>query len=35
MQFYRSFRSPKALTFDLDDTLYDNHPVILRAEQAM
>ncbi|GAB6263464.1 5-amino-6-(5-phospho-D-ribitylamino)uracil phosphatase YigB [Photobacterium sp. R1] len=35
MQFYRSFRSPKAMTFDLDDTLYDNHPVILRAEQAM
>ncbi|WP_120510085.1 5-amino-6-(5-phospho-D-ribitylamino)uracil phosphatase YigB [Photobacterium salinisoli] len=35
MQFYRSFRSPKALTFDLDDTLYDNYPVILRAEQAM
>ncbi|MGF1725893.1 5-amino-6-(5-phospho-D-ribitylamino)uracil phosphatase YigB [Photobacterium nomapromontoriensis] len=35
MQFYRDFPPPKALTFDLDDTLYDNRPVIRRAEQAM
>ncbi|MEJ2766484.1 5-amino-6-(5-phospho-D-ribitylamino)uracil phosphatase YigB [Photobacterium sp. MCCC 1A19761] len=35
MQFYRRFQPPKALTFDLDDTLYDNRPVIRRAEQAM
>ena len=35
MQFYRNLQSPKALTFDLDDTLYDNRPVIRRAEQAM
>ena len=35
MQFYRNLQSPQALTFDLDDTLYDNRPVIRRAEQAM
>ncbi|MCP4955638.1 5-amino-6-(5-phospho-D-ribitylamino)uracil phosphatase YigB [Photobacterium aquimaris] len=35
MQFYRHLGSINALTFDLDDTLYDNHPVIVRAEQAM
>ncbi|MGF1701046.1 5-amino-6-(5-phospho-D-ribitylamino)uracil phosphatase YigB [Photobacterium makurazakiensis] len=35
MQFYRNVSLPKALTFDLDDTLYDNRPVIRRAEQAM
>lgn len=35
MQFYRQLNPIKALTFDLDDTLYDNHPVIIRAEQAM
>ena len=35
MQFYRQLGPISALTFDLDDTLYDNHPVIVRAEQAM
>lgn len=35
MQFYRQLGQIRALTFDLDDTLYDNHPVIVRAEQAM
>ncbi len=35
MQFYRNLQPIKALTFDLDDTLYDNRPVIVRAEQAM
>ncbi len=33
MKFYRPLQPIKALTFDLDDTLYDNHPVILRTEQ--
>ncbi|MGP1084095.1 5-amino-6-(5-phospho-D-ribitylamino)uracil phosphatase YigB, partial [Serratia sp. CY58181] len=28
MQFYRPLRPLAALTFDLDDTLYDNRPVI-------
>ncbi|WP_312240906.1 5-amino-6-(5-phospho-D-ribitylamino)uracil phosphatase YigB [Pantoea sp.] len=31
MKFYRSLRPIKAITFDLDDTLYDNHPVIRRT----
>ncbi|KLV07813.1 2-haloalkanoic acid dehalogenase [Photobacterium aquae] len=35
MQFYRRIAPPRAITFDLDDTLYDNRPVIRRAEQAM
>ncbi|WP_169303075.1 HAD-IA family hydrolase [Thalassotalea mangrovi] len=35
MRFYRRLRPFKALSFDLDDTLYDNHPVITRAEQAL
>lgn len=33
MHFYRALRPVAALTFDLDDTLYDNHPVIQRTEQ--
>lgn len=32
MIFYRSPRMFRAVTLDLDDTLYDNHPVIARAE---
>lgn len=32
MIFYRSWQPVKALSFDLDDTLYDNQPVIERAE---
>lgn len=35
MQFYRHLGPINALTFDLDDTLYDNRPVIVRAEQTM
>ncbi|TDF36289.1 HAD family hydrolase [Alteromonadaceae bacterium M269] len=35
MIFYRRWRPVKALTFDLDDTLYDNHPYIIRAEKLM
>jgi len=32
---YRRLRPIRALSFDLDDTLYDNGPVILAAEQAL
>ncbi len=35
MLFYRTLPSIQAMTFDLDDTLYDNHPVIARLEQNM
>ena len=33
MRFYRPTGHISAITFDLDDTLYDNRPVILRTEQ--
>lgn len=33
MRFYRSIPVVQAMTFDLDDTLYDNRPVILRVER--
>lgn len=33
MRFYRPLGPISAITFDLDDTLYDNRPVILRTEQ--
>lgn len=33
MRFYRPIGQISALTFDLDDTLYDNRQVILRTEQ--
>lgn len=32
MKFYRPLRPFKAISFDLDDTLYDNHPIIAKAE---
>jgi putative hydrolase of the HAD superfamily len=32
MKFYRPLRPFKAISFDLDDTLYDNHPVMKKAE---
>ncbi|GGO66397.1 HAD-IA family hydrolase [Bowmanella pacifica] len=35
MIFYRAYHRPLALTFDLDDTLYNNKPVLQKAEQAM
>ena len=35
MQFFRSINHVDAMTFDLDDTLYDNEPIIRRAEQAL
>lgn len=33
MRFYRPLGRISALTFDTDDTLYDNRPVILRTER--
>lgn len=32
MRFYRRWQPVSAITFDLDDTLYDNRPTMLRAE---
>ena len=32
MKFYKPLRPFKAISFDLDDTLYDNNPVIEKAE---
>ncbi|WP_372872850.1 HAD-IA family hydrolase [Shewanella sp.] len=34
MQVFRRLRPIAAISFDLDDTLYDNRPVIAAAEQA-
>ncbi|PJC84975.1 2-haloalkanoic acid dehalogenase [Vibrio sp. HA2012] len=35
MQFYKCLSPIHAITFDLDDTLYDNRPVIKRLEKEM
>ncbi|WP_108652658.1 HAD-IA family hydrolase [Dongshaea marina] len=35
MRFIRNIGEIAAISFDLDDTLYDNRPVIARAEQWM
>ncbi len=35
MEFFRRLTGIRAISFDLDDTLYDNRPVIERAEQWM
>ncbi|NMP16053.1 HAD-IA family hydrolase [Thalassotalea sp. Y01] len=35
MRFYKRLSSFKAISFDLDDTLYDNHPVITKAEAEL
>ncbi|OCG67185.1 hypothetical protein A9G41_10995 [Gilliamella sp. Nev5-1] len=35
MHFYRSITTIKALTFDLDDTLYDNSMIVEKAEDEM
>ncbi|KZN57671.1 HAD-IA family hydrolase [Pseudoalteromonas luteoviolacea] len=35
MRFNRAISPIKVLSFDLDDTLYNNHPIILNAIQAM
>jgi putative hydrolase of the HAD superfamily len=32
MKFYKPLKPFKAISFDLDDTLYDNHPIIKKAE---
>lgn len=34
MKYYRPLSPFKAISFDLDDTLYDNHPIIESAELA-
>lgn len=35
MLIYRNLKHVKAMTFDLDDTLYDNRPVIENVEREM
>ena len=35
MQFFRTINNVEAMTFDLDDTLYNNEPIIRRAEEAL
>ncbi|WP_371187942.1 HAD-IA family hydrolase [Thalassotalea maritima] len=35
MRFYKKLAKFKAISFDLDDTLYDNHPIISNAERAL
>lgn len=35
MQFYRRLRAPQVISFDLDDTLYNNVPIMQRAEAAV
>lgn len=35
MRFFRPIHAVRAITFDLDDTLYNNEPVIVRATQAL
>ena len=35
MQFFRPINTIKAMTFDLDDTLYNNEPVIRHAEAVL
>lgn len=35
MHFYRSLTTIKAITFDLDDTLYDNTMIVERAEAEL
>jgi len=35
MKFYRRLTPIKALSFDLDDTLYSNHPIMRETEQQM
>lgn len=35
MIFYRRLSEIKAMSFDLDDTLYDNHPMMIAAEKKL
>lgn len=32
LEFYRRFHHPQVISFDLDDTLYDNVPIMQRSE---
>ncbi|RJG41957.1 5-amino-6-(5-phospho-D-ribitylamino)uracil phosphatase YigB [Motilimonas pumila] len=34
MKYFRRLKPFKAMSFDLDDTLYDNRPIIINAEQS-
>ncbi len=34
MRFYKAIKPIKAISFDLDDTLYENWPIIEKAEKA-
>ena len=35
MKYYRPLKAFKAISFDLDDTLYDNHAIIENAERSI
>ena len=35
MKFYRRLANIKAISFDLDDTLYSNRPVMVAIEKKM
>ncbi|MCH1921452.1 HAD-IA family hydrolase [Shewanella sp. A3A] len=35
MQCFQKLQQVAAISFDLDDTLYDNHPVLIAAEQVL
>lgn len=35
MQFHRRLHPFRVISFDLDDTLYDNRPVLINAEQSL
>lgn len=35
MRFYRPLKTIKAMTFDLDDTLYDNNPIMGKTEDEV
>ncbi|MEW9797933.1 HAD-IA family hydrolase [Alteromonas sp. CYL-A6] len=35
MRFYRPIKPVRAMTFDLDDTLYNNEPIIRHADQVL
>lgn len=35
MRFYRPLSPVRAMTFDLDDTLYDNRPVMDKTEEEV
>ena len=35
MHIYRSMNTIKAITFDLDDTLYDNSDIVEKSEEEI